>query len=209
MAKADSIPPFPADIDRTTFGHWLSGFTDGEGCFLLKIYWKPCNNRPRSRYRFVNARFSITLRADDAAVLDLIRSYFQCGFMQAHKKRPRGSSSPAGQKEKVEFRVCAVSSLFGIIVPHFDSFPLHAKKARDFSIWRQGISLCHSIYCRRAMSAYKFGRGRSCKWSPDEHEQLKTIIDALTRQRTFLAPAIEPAPAPHRDVMPELPFGDF
>jgi hypothetical protein len=30
MVTRDPIEPFPADIDRDAFGHWLSGFTDGE-----------------------------------------------------------------------------------------------------------------------------------------------------------------------------------
>ena len=33
---SNSIPPFPADIDRNAFGHWFSGLTDGEGCFYAK-----------------------------------------------------------------------------------------------------------------------------------------------------------------------------
>src|SRR6185295_12914380 len=31
------IPPFPPEINRVAFGNWLSGLTDGEGCFFLGL----------------------------------------------------------------------------------------------------------------------------------------------------------------------------
>ena len=52
MSKSHSIiEPFPAHIDRRDFANWLSGFVDGEGCFvsgeLLSqvLQWEKSTNR--------------------------------------------------------------------------------------------------------------------------------------------------------------------
>lgn len=72
MRKPNHIPAFPSDIDHDAFGHYLSGFTDGEGSFVLAF-------RETGGLSYPLAYFGICLRVDDRAILELAQSYWQCG----------------------------------------------------------------------------------------------------------------------------------
>lgn len=126
MATHQFIEPFPADIDRNAFGNWFSGFTDGEGCFFMKI------NQDES----LSSSFYLTLRDDDIAILHLVISYLQCGRLN---KLARKTSSPT--KPACRIVVSRLSDIRNTIIPHFDRFPLRSKKARDFAIWREAALL--------------------------------------------------------------------
>ena len=123
-------------LDRIdpAFGHWLAGFADGEGCFYVA--------RVVSR-GYVNYRcaFSISLRDDDESILVEIRDTLGCGVLMRRAPRPvAGFNSVApmvclqvGNKQDVRD-----------LVMFFDRFPLRAKKARDYAIWREAVLEWHS-----------------------------------------------------------------
>src|SRR5262245_22266687 len=100
MAARQSIPPFPDDIGREQFGHWVSDFVDGEGRFFLGQY------RHSAGYINSNAFFQLSLRADDLSTLKLIQSYWGCGVISATKptQRPR-------EKEARQYRVYVMDDL--------------------------------------------------------------------------------------------------
>lgn len=175
MAKANLIAPFPTDINREAFGHWLSGFTDGEGCFMLGIH-----NRNWQGYHGLVpfANFIIGLRADDEAVLRLIQSYFQCGILDY---RPRSNNNG---KPQFVLRVRNIPELSNIVVPHFDRFPLYAKKKRDFLIWREAVMLFSEIM-KRPYRRRTHGRGMSPKWTAEERSHFKRLHDSLREQRAY------------------------
>src|SRR5215467_3440298 len=132
MAGKHSIPPvypaFPDDIDPDAFGHWLSGFTDGEGCF-----YAGCDGRYRRAF------FTLALRLDDRPILELTRSFLACGSF--HLREPRKPThAPA-----LIFAVRDIHSLWNKIVPHFERYPLRAKKANDFLIWKQAVIILHRM----------------------------------------------------------------
>lgn len=61
---------FPGDIDRNSFGWYITGLTDGEGCFALLLG----NHARRKQKRSTpSASFVINLRDDDREVLQLIQ----------------------------------------------------------------------------------------------------------------------------------------
>lgn len=174
MAKANSIAPFPAHLDREAFGHWLSGFTDGEGCFYLTQYHK--QTRPAPSF---GAGFTISLRADDLAIMKTIQSFFGCGRICEYRR------DPAKQRSKPAFRfaIYRKDDLTQIVIPHFDSHPLLAKKAIDFSIWKDAVLLMDHVSCRRR-------RGKFLDWLPNELLQMNALYDSLKSQRQFqLAPS--------------------
>src|SRR5262245_6823756 len=86
MADRHSIPAFPFDIDRDEFAHWLTGFTDGEGCFQLRL----ADTRGR---RNPYACFGINLRADDVEILRQIQSFWQCGNLCYNSNRSREATA--------------------------------------------------------------------------------------------------------------------
>lgn len=61
MIVCQTIAPFPTTIDRDVFGAWLSGFTDGEGCFHLSLV-------KGKETGGLKAEFILQLRVDDADV---------------------------------------------------------------------------------------------------------------------------------------------
>lgn len=100
---------------------WFAGFTDGEGCFYFSV----------SRgLRACQPRFAIGLRADDAAILDELRTVFG-GSITSRAKHPHPVS---------QWSVANKADLAGL-VEYFERFPLRAKKARAYEIWREGVSI--------------------------------------------------------------------
>lgn len=174
MARTNPISPFPSDIDRDAFGHYLSGFTDGEGCFQLGIA-----RDPRSTRRTPFARFKIQLRDDDSEVLRLIQSFLGCGTLY-HDPRIGSVSKPA-----MLFRVDSHAELASVVVPHFVRYPLRAKKARDFPVWRDGLDLIRRV----TASPFAYSAHRLPKWTEPVLAQFVAIADQLNRQRAYAPPA--------------------
>jgi hypothetical protein len=204
MAKAHPtpIPPFPSTIDRRYFATWLSGFVDGEGCFGL-FYNRRLH--PGHGSFQCDARFLIKLRHDDQPVLELIRSFLECGRL--HYRSRTGDSRPGGNPA-VELVVSRVINLVEQVIPHFRAFPLLAKKKRDFPIWEQGVELIRRVSSRKvrlASSRGDCGSGTYPKWTTAELADFLALRDALSAQRIYNAPAAElPAPRPSAPEPPSL-----
>jgi len=168
-----SIEPFPADIERESFGHYVSGLIDGEGCFLLRY---PKDVGP-------HAAFDIHLRADDRKILELIRSFWQVGtaIEFTDRKSPRAT-----------YRVLRTLHLKNVLVPHFEHFPLRAKKANDFAIWKQGVALIARVMQRpRRARARTPGNwwftGTYSRWEKAEQEHFIELCRQLKEGRRFNA----------------------
>ena len=178
MAKAHSIPPFPPDIGRSDFGHWLSGFTDGEGCFQLDFRKRKFTDDSGRVAITPGADFIIGSRADDRPVLELIRSYWQCGGIY-HRPNQTPTSNPAAV-----FSINATDRLIDTIIPHFERYPLRAKKARDFVLWKQGVEFIASVISRpRTSRGYR--AGTYPRWSDDEKARFHVIATTLREQRRY------------------------
>ena len=192
MSKSHSIiEPFPAHIDRRDFGNWLSGFVDGEATFGLSIV--------RRENRFAHLSFfRITLRDDDAESLKLIQSYWRCGAIY-FRKRPTSGSKPI-----VTYVVCTTPDLKNIVMPHFERFPLRAKKRNDFVIWRQGVELMAAIHARRIRAGRVGARFTGCvsKWSDAERQEFASLSDDLKARRRYPA-SNEPASPPPESELPD------
>jgi hypothetical protein len=111
-------PDLPDD-----FGHWLAGFIDGEGSFVIL--------RPTTGNRW-SLRFQLTLRADDLPIIEEIHRRTGLGIVFV-----RG---PYGKNPNPD-AIWLVNKIAHMrrLVEIFDRYPLRAKKARDFAIWREGV----------------------------------------------------------------------
>jgi hypothetical protein len=67
--------------------------------------------------------FVIHLHAKDLALLERIQSFF-------------GVGSLSGSKRSIRYQVQSVKDLTNIIIPHFDKYPLLAKKQADFLLFK-------------------------------------------------------------------------
>lgn len=183
MAKANSIQAFPSHIDRVSFGHWLSGFVDGEGCFKL-------NGRRYSDTMKPFCQFAIALRSDDISVLQNIQSFWQCGRL--HFSGNTRCKIP-NAKPTACLSVIKMSDLAEIVVPHFESFPLRAKKAGDFLIWKEAIALCFAVTKQKQTYTFRLNSsgtrnsfaGISPKWQPEQTARYFELKEQLKAHRSF------------------------
>ena len=112
-----------------SFGHWLAGFVDGEGCFYAYT-------RKTKTYRTCMVGLEIKLRADDLPLLIMIQETLGTGNIVHRKYKPP-------DKPQVRLRVGKVMDLKKIIIPLFNKYPLLSKKKRDFSIWKRAVELAY------------------------------------------------------------------
>jgi len=102
--------------------NYISGYVDGEGSFLVSF-------SPREKLSIgLEARpsFSVSQREDRSEVLDLMQSYFDCGFIR-YSKRDRNR----------RYEVRNLKDLNKVVIPHFRKFPLLSSKIKDFEVFTQ------------------------------------------------------------------------
>lgn len=113
-----------ADDNPLTESAWFAGFAAGESSFLIT---------QRTRGNLAPC-FVIGLRADDLAILEELQAAFGGAI---HMTPARGRNRPGAY-----WTIASKRDMTGLVA-YFDRFPLRAKKARDFAIWRRAVR----IYC--------------------------------------------------------------
>jgi len=104
---------------------WLSGFIDGEGCFIIYV--------SRSG-KVAQCRFVVQVRDDDLAALRLAQATLGgAGSIRVHDS-PSSKSRPLARWSLSSKSDCAR------LVRHLDQFPLLAKKRRDYEIWKRAVA---------------------------------------------------------------------
>jgi len=172
-----------AELERFRFGSWLSGFTDGEGCFIL-YFQKMKQNKSNNNNMVGAARFCIALRRDDTDILLKIYMYLGCGFVRDNKRLY--SPYIKGENPQTKFQVDSIVELHNNIVPHFDEFPLEAKKKRDFDTWKIGVDLLFEIASRKFPQKPGIGSGgRLPKWTTDDLSKFEHIMNCLKEGRKY------------------------
>jgi hypothetical protein len=97
----------PSSINTETFNlNYISGFTDGEGCFYLKI---PKSKTHQCGWQ-VHLSFTISLHSKDRAMLELTRAVLGVGQLYTYRK------------DIVELRVQAIKDIDKLI-KIFDKYP--------------------------------------------------------------------------------------
>ena len=104
-------------VSREFLSAYISGYTDGEGCFSISI-------SPRATLSVgweVRPSFSVSQNGDRAEVLHALQAYFGCGSI-----RPDRSDST------LKWETRSLDELVERIVPHFIRYPLLSAKRLDF-----------------------------------------------------------------------------
>lgn len=161
------------DVDA--FGHWLSGFVDGEGCFTLTVHRTKGKEK---LFETPSGRFEILLRGDDSDIIHKIKNYWGVGNIG---ERKLSSGNPAAR-----YYVGNIPDLVRVVIPHFERYPLRAKKARDFPVWRQGILLVYEVHCRPRVIRQKHNGGMVPKWAPEEREEFNRLTLLLRQGKEFI-----------------------
>ena len=114
----------------SSFSHidpnFITGFTDGEGCFHLGI----SQNKRYSTGWLIRLIFKISLHSKDITILENIKSFFKVGNINI-------------SKNSVSYVVTSISDL-AVIINHFDKYPLRGgrpKKFADFVLFKQAFEL--------------------------------------------------------------------
>jgi hypothetical protein len=168
------IDPFPDNIERNAFGHWLSGFADGEATFGIRV----CGGKRSMNYSPI---FRIALRDDDTEILRLIQSFWGCGTL--HFSDNARSKIPNAKPIAI-YGVQRVSSHIGVVVPHFDMFPLRSKKRNDFAVWRKAVELMAEVHARPRVFR-KGGGGSEPVWSSPERAMVDAYAAELRAARLY------------------------
>ena len=116
------------------FSWYITGFTDGEGCFLVSF-----NRRAKLKTGIeVRPSFSIGQNKHSLQVLKNIHAYFGCGAIRFSKN-----------DQLYKYEVRSVGDLIKYIIPHFQKYPLQTSKQLDFEIFSH---ICELIYQSRHLS---------------------------------------------------------
>lgn len=103
---------------------FVTGFTDAEGCFSLKISKR---SGGRNGWDIVPS-FIIVLHNKDKSILEGLKSFFKVGNIFKH-----GDTN-------VQYQVNSVADL-QILIEHFNNYPLLTKKHIDFLLFKEIVSI--------------------------------------------------------------------
>lgn len=105
---------------------FLSGFTDAEGCFLIRVR-KSQKNKIGWQ---IEANFTINIHSRDLELLKLIQAYFE-GAGRIGRER----------NSCCDFTVGSLNQILTKIIPHFDKYPLKTHKHKDYLLFKEAVML--------------------------------------------------------------------
>ena len=107
---------------------YLSGYTDGEGCFCVTF-------KKSKRHRFgwdIRPSFSVSQNRDRSEVLELFQKNFECGTIR-----------PDRSDKTLKYEVRSIAELAKKVVPHFERYPLLSRKQEDFGVFADIVRLMY------------------------------------------------------------------
>jgi LAGLIDADG endonuclease/NADH dehydrogenase len=168
--------------DSSLHPEWITGFTDGEGSFGIKIY-------KAKGYKLgwrLEPFFQIKLNARDIDLLYRIKEYFG------------GVGNISFDKNSAKYVIRKLSDIVDILIPHFEAYPLLTKKFADFELFRQIILI---IKNESSLSEQGFIKILNLRYSLNNgiSEELKELYPDLV-------PVMRPE-VPERKIQPEWLVG--
>ncbi len=117
--------------ERLKTAYWITGFTDGEGCFSIAVI----NNKTTKFGKQIFPEFVITQGVKSLTALEKIRDFFNCGNIFINKRYDNHNENL--------YRYCvrSINELNTKIVPFFKKYPLQTYKQKDFLIFEKVIKL--------------------------------------------------------------------
>ena len=104
---------------------WITGFTDGEGCFHVSI-----NPHSEMSVGFqVLPEFTVVQHQKDIQILHALKAYFKCGVVRTN------------HGDRYAYRVRGIEHLTSTIIPFFENHNLKTKKNLDFLAFRDILKL--------------------------------------------------------------------
>lgn len=108
--------------------NWITGFIDAEGCFTTSIYR---NSIDRNLKWTVKPSFMVELHVRDLHLLSEIKSYFNHA----------GTITLRSNRDSANYQIRDLRSILGVVLPHFDKYPLISQKYNDYLYFKEIIKL--------------------------------------------------------------------
>lgn len=118
----------------TDFAWYVTGFTDGEGCFSISFTLRAKLQTGIE----VRPSFCVAQNRRSLQVLKDIHTYFGCGAIRFSKR-----------DQMYKYEVRSVKDLMTRIIPHYQKFPLRTAKEQDFERFAK---ICAMIYASQHLN---------------------------------------------------------
>lgn len=106
--------------------NYVTGYSDAESSFIISIYEKKsCTTGWQ-----IQPVFAIHTHIQDIDLLKKIQSFFKVGVIV---ESPKTNSA--------RYTVSSIKELTGVIIPHFDKYPLLTQKRADFLLFKSAVFL--------------------------------------------------------------------
>ena len=117
--------------ERLETANWISGFTDGEGSFVISVI-----KNPTTRFgKQIFPEFVITQGAKSLNALEAIKKFFDCGSIVLNKRYDNHN------EHLYRYCVRSILELEEKIIPFFDRFSLRTYKRKDFVLFKKVIKM--------------------------------------------------------------------
>ena len=117
--------------ERLKMASWISGFTDGEGSFVISVI----KNSTTRFGKQIFPEFVITQGAKSLKALKAIKEFFGCGSIVLNKRYDNHN------EHLYRYCVRSISELKETIIPFFDQFPLKTYKQNDFVLFKRVVEM--------------------------------------------------------------------
>lgn len=142
-----------------SFGDWLAGLTDGEGCFRIHT---------EKGGLYFACHFQVKLRRDDTPILLEIAAFFGVGRF----------SYPQGTGAAKPLTMFVVDTRAGCIVVRdiFRRYRLRAKKSNDFIVWSEALDAWQE-------------QVRGNRWhGPGDRSKMRGLWSKMKKVREYVEP---------------------
>lgn len=142
--------------EDAAFCYWLAGLIDGEGCFTIKAHTRGTHA----------PNFTLKMRADEEGTIRAIQRSAGFGTIQHERHEPNSM---------VKWSVADKDGCQRL-VELLDKYPLRAKKAMDYAVWREAV-------CEWSL------RQRGNRWhGAASNERMAALRDRLMSGRAYIDP---------------------
>lgn len=131
VVKLHHTPVFPRESFVPAY---LSGYTDGEGCFCVSV-----NKSVKHKFGWeIRPSFSVSQNKDRAEVLTLFKNYLGCGNIR-----------PSISDNTLKYEVRSLKDLTNKVIPHFHEYPLISGKRQSFYSFEK---VCHFMQDKKHLT---------------------------------------------------------
>src|SRR5262249_33109350 len=102
-------------------------------------------------------------------------------------------------KPETRLIVAKAKDLVTSVIPHFERYPLRAKKAKDFAIWREGVNLLYRMVLKGKVRRVGGRTGFASNWTAQDKAEFQTLVQALRAVRRFGSSSPDLPPNGHSD----------